>query len=294
MKKKSIFGASFEESLNLEDDGLLQFQKNDYYNKLGKAFKKGKPSFLFTIQSVILALLFPVGLNFMLLVVSLSLHDNPKELARPISQSPVLTVEVYLISLFIWLLLVLIGKFFQRTYILSYRYRFHVVTFLLWFALEFNLLAIDISLPVVSFWGIGAIFIVTIILAYIMFASRIKRLKNLLYSTTVSASLSDKFAKKLAIYGMGFLGLGVTIRFILSSFNLQLSDLLTGLGLFVAWIFMNITLIALLIYMEFPYFLQAYYKWKYPEEYREWEGKTLEEWYGKKYLKKHKELLKNE
>ncbi|EMC54959.1 hypothetical protein SMU108_09287, partial [Streptococcus mutans M230] len=28
-----------------------------------------------------------------------------------------------------------------------------------------------------------------------------------------------------------------------------------------------------------------------PEEYREWEGKSLEEWYGKRYLKKHKELL---
>ena len=41
----------------------------------------------------------------------------------------------------------------------------------------------------------------------------------------------------------------------------------------------------------FPYMLQAYYKWKYPEEYREWEGKSVEEWYGMKYLKKHKELI---
>ena len=38
---KSIFKASFEESLNLLDDGFLQYQKKDYYNKLGKAFKKG-------------------------------------------------------------------------------------------------------------------------------------------------------------------------------------------------------------------------------------------------------------
>ena len=45
-----------------------------------------------------------------------------------------------------------------------------------------------------------------------------------------------------------------------------------------------------------PYFLYAYYKWKYPEEYRDWEGKSVEDWYGKRYLKKHKELLeaKNE
>ena len=59
---------------------------------------------------------------------------------------------------------------------------------------------------------------------------------------------------------------------------------------------MNIGIIAMLIFMEFPYFLYAYYKWKYPEEYRDWEGKSVEDWYGKRYLKKHKELLeaKNE
>lgn len=55
---------------------------------------------------------------------------------------------------------------------------------------------------------------------------------------------------------------------------------------------MNIGIIAMLIFMEFPYFLYAYYKWKYPEEYRDWEGKSAEEWYGKKYLKKHKDKFK--
>ena len=44
----------------------------------------------------------------------------------------------------------------------------------------------------------------------------------------------------------------------------------------------------------FPYMLPGYYKLKYPEGYRKLEGKPVEEWYGKKYLKKHKELLKNE
>ncbi|EEK09762.1 hypothetical protein STRSA0001_1232 [Streptococcus salivarius SK126] len=52
----------------------------------------------------------------------------------------------------------------------------------------------------------------------------------------------------------------------------------------------------MVIFMELPLFLEGFYKWKYPEEYRDWEGKSLEEWYGKRYLKKHKELLeaKNE
>ncbi|MCE3592128.1 hypothetical protein LXO72_06985 [Streptococcus sp. XMC] len=48
------------------------------------------------------------------------------------------------------------------------------------------------------------------------------------------------------------------------------------------------------IYLIFPFMLQGYYKWKYPEDYREWEGKTVEEWYGKAYLKKRPELLEKD
>lgn len=295
MKRKSIFKASFEESLNLEDDGFLQYHKKDVHNKVVKYFKNGKPSFGVRIQSLILTILFPVGLNFMLYVFSLSLHDsNPKELARSVSQYPILTVEVYLICLLIWLILVLIGKFFRRAYILPYRYHFHAFSFLVWLVLEFNLLAIDVSLPTLSIWGIVAIFGLMLILAYVMFTGRVRRLKTLLYGTDVSPSLSDKIASKLAVYGMGILGFGVMINFILKSFSIKFSTSMEGLGLFLTWIILNVAIIAMLIFLEFPYFLQAYYKWKYPEEYREWEGKSLEEWYGKKYLKKHKELLNNE
>ena len=34
-------------------------------------------------------------------------------------------------------------------------------------------------------------------------------------------------------------------------------------------------------------------KIKYPEEYLDWEVKSVEDWYGKRYLKKHKELLED-
>ena len=294
MNKKSIFKASFEESLNLEDDGFLQYQKKDYYNKLGKAFKKGKPSFGFAIQSLILTLLFPVGMNFMLYVLSFSLHNNPEELARPVSQYPVLTVEIYLICLLIWLMLVLIGKFFRRTYILPYRYRFHIITFMVWFMLEFNLLAITVSLPILSIWGILVIFGLIALLAYLMLRREIRSLKKRIYGEVNSLTLQDKIASKIAVYGMGILGIGVIINFILKSFSIKLSTSIEGLALFLTWIVLNIVLIAILTFMEFPFFLEAYYKWKYPEEYREWEGKSLEEWYGKRYLKKHKELLNNE
>ena len=290
--KKSIFKASFEESLDLLDDGFLQYQKKDYYNKLGKAFKKGKPSFWFGIKTFILSLLFPIGANFMLLAVTLSLQNSdPKDLRLPVSQYPLLTVELYLICLLIWLLLVLMGKFFKRTFILPYRYRFHIITFIIWFVFEFNLLAITMSLPILSIWGSLVLFGLQVLLTYVMLRTEVRSLKKRMYGEVKSPTLLDKIAKGLAIYGAGILGLAVIVNYIFKAFSINFSSSVTLLGLFIFWILSNIGVIAMIVFMEFPFFLEGYYKWKYPEEYRDWEGKTVEEWYGKKYLKKHKELL---
>ena len=287
---KSVFKASFEESLNLEDDGFLQYQKRDYYNKLGKAFKKGKPSFWFGIKTFILSLLFPIGANFMLLAVTLSLQNSdPKDLTLPVSQYPLLTVELYLI----WLLLVLMGKFFKRTFILPYRYRFHIITFMIWFVFEFNLLATTISLPILSIWGILVLLGLQVLLTYVMLRTELRSLKKRMYGEVKSPTLQDKIAKGIAIYGAGILGLAVIVNYIFKAFSINFSHSVTVLGLFIFWILLNIGIIAMIVFMEFPFFLEGYYKWKYSEEYREWEGKSVEEWYGKKYLKKNKELLKN-
>ena len=57
--------------------------------------------------------------------------------------------------------------------------------------------------------------------------------------------------------------------------------------------FVNLITLGMLVVMLLPYSLYGYYRNKYSEEYREFEGKSLEEWYGNKYLKKHKELLED-
>ena len=290
--KKSIFKASFEESLNLEDDGFLQYQKQDYYNKLGKAFKKGRPSFWFGIKTFILSLLFPIGLNFMFLAFTLSLQNSdPKDLRLPVSQYPLLTVELYLICLLIWLLMVLVGKFFKRTFILPYRYRFHIITFMIWFMFEFNLLAITISLPMLSIWGILVLLGLLVLLTYAMLRTELRSLKKRMYGEVKQPTLQDKIAKGIAIYGAGILGLAVIVNYIFKAFSINFSSSITVFGLFICWIVGNIGLIAIIVFMEFPFLLEGYYKWKYPEEYREWEGKSVEEWYGKRYLKKHSELV---
>ena len=293
MKKRSIFSASFEESLNLEDDGFLQYQKGNVFSKLETYYREGKSKLVLHIQNIVFTLIGPVIINFMILVFSLSLHNSdPKDLRLPIYQHPLLTAEVYLVCFLIWVFIILIGKVFRKAFILHYRNHFHVITFLIWLSLEFNLLAIDMSLPTLSIWMVAAIFVFITILAYFMFSLEIESLKKLMYGNGSGSSLRNKIANKIAIYGMSFLGIGVIINFIIKSFSIKFSTSLEGLGLLITWIILNIAVIAMLIYIEFPSYLQAFYKWKYPEEYREWEGKTVEEWYGKKYLKKHKELLK--
>ena len=295
MKKRSIFSASFEESLNLEDDGFLQYQKGNVFSKLETYYREGKSKLVLHIQNIVFTLIGPVIINFMILVFSLSLHDSdPKDLRLPIYQHPLLTAEVYLVCFLIWVFIILIGKVFRKAFILPYRNHFHVITFLIWLSLEFNLLAIDMSLPTLSIWMVAAIFVFITILAYFMFSLEIESLKKLMYGNGSGSSLRNKIANKIAIYGMSFLGIGVIINFIIKSFSIKFSTSLEGLGLLITWIILNIAVIAMLIYIEFPSYLQAFYKWKYPEEYRQWEGKTVEEWYGKKYLKKHKELLENE
>ena len=293
MTKKSLFKASFEESLNLLDDGFLQYQKGNVFSKLETYYREGKSKLVLHIQNIVFTLIGPVIINFMILVFSLSLHDSdPKDLRLPIYQHPLLTAEVYLVCFLIWVFIILIGKVFRKAFILPYRNHFHVITFLIWLSLEFNLLAIDMSLPTLSIWMVAAIFVFITILAYFMFSLEIENLKKLMYGNGSGSSLRNKIANKIAIYGMSFLGIGVIINFIIKSFSIKFSTSLEGLGLLITWIILNIAVIAMLIYIEFPSYLQAFYKWKYPEEYREWERKTVEEWYGKKYLKKHKELLK--
>lgn len=293
MKKKSIFKASFEESLNLEDDGFIQYQLKEQDKKVSKTPRNIVGYFKNALLYGVLTLIFPIGLNFLLFAFSIMLHSSdPKNLTIPISNHNFLTAPVYVIGLLIWLSFVLIGKALKPLFIISYRTHFHVTTFLIWFVIEFDLATLGLALPFITTLGFFALVCIFVTLIYWMLRTEFKSLKSRMYGEVNTPTLLDKIAKGISIYGAGILGLGVIINYILKSLSINFSSSVTLFGLFICWIVMNIGIIAMLIFMEFPYFLYAYYKWKYPEEYRDWEGKSVEEWYGKKYLKKCKDKFK--
>ena len=127
----------------------------------------------------ILTLIFPIGFNFLLLAFSTMLYtSDPKDLVFPISNHNFLTAHVYIIGLFIWLLLVLIGKFFKPFFILPYRTHFHVITFLIWFVIEFDLAAIGLASPFLTILEIFYSCLSSLALIYWMFRIELKGLKN--------------------------------------------------------------------------------------------------------------------
>ena len=119
-----------------------------------------------------------------------------------------------------------------------------------------------------------------------------KSLTTCLFGEKIGETLLDRIAGLIATYGSGVLGLAVIIKITLSHSGIAVSQSLTLLGLFLTWLIIDIGFLAMVIFMEFPFFLEGFYKWKYPEEYRDWEGKSVEEWYGKKYIKKYKDKFK--
>ena len=286
--KKSIFKASFEESLNLEDDGLAQYQNKDVFSRLEPYYKQGKPTIKLHLQSLLMTLIGPIFINFMFLVFSLSLHDSdPKDLTLAISKYPLLTADVYLVSFLIWIFIILISKGIKRAYLLPYRLHFHVLTYLIWLGLEFNLLVIDVALPTLTNWFLVLIFVLLVLSGLLMLRLEIDSLKNLMYGVNPVPILPNRLFKKLTTFGSGLLGLAVILNILLKRLPITFSTFVEGVGLLGMWIAFNLILMAFLIFMEFPCYLHAYYKWKYSEEYRDWEGKSVEDWYGKKYLKKY-------
>ena len=289
MTKKSLFKASFEESLNLLDDGVSgKFARDNYQDALKKErFRGTKKSYVWL---VILTILFIIGPNWLIVAVNdyLFYHANSKDLTVPLPNINFLPYWVFWTALAIWLLLIILGKRFNQQFILIYRGQFHfMVTFIIWLFFELNLLSLNLIYAVAGFWGMFTFVSLMLVMILSMIFSKCQSLEKLLYGENIKYSFSDKlFSRVFAIiskYGGLVVAIWLVIRIFFSSSMENRNNLIGGFGILVSILILNILVAAFEIYFMFPYMLQGYYKWKYPEEYRQWEGKTVEEWYGKKY-----------
>ncbi|WP_455439525.1 hypothetical protein [Streptococcus salivarius] len=291
--KKSIFKASFEESLNLLDDGISgKFTQENYQDAQKKEKYRG------TLKSyvwlVILTILFIIGPNWLIVALNdyLFYHANPRDLTVQLPEINFLPYWVFWMGLAIWILLIMLGKRFNQRFILIYRGQFHVmVSFIIWLLVELNLFLMNLLYGLVGYLGLFAmegLILFTII--YLIHAKSISLLKLLYGGTGIESPIDRVFNsifRFIVKYGGIVVALWIIFRRIFSDSIRNADNLVGRLWILFLFLIFDILVSAFEIYLILPYMLQGYYKWKYPEEYRDWEGKSVEEWYGKKYLKKH-------
>ena len=299
MKKQSIFKASFEESLNLQDDPI----SGEFSNK-NLASAQEKEKYRGTLKSyvwlTVLTIVFIIGPNWLItgLTNYLYHHSEDSPLLPPVHNF--LPNWLFIIFLFVWLLLILFGKRFSQQFILIYRGQFHLfVTFLIWLIVEMNLFLLTFLYSTMRATGTILFFVLFGLMCYIIVRSRRTSLLSLLYGKQEDSRgeqdwlgrLFHKVAAFVFKYGFGVIVVLLILRLI---FPQMIGFSLDILVVLLIWFVGDLLFVMLEIFLIFPFMLQGYYKWKYPEEYREWEGQSVEEWYGKAYLKKYPELLEKD
>ena len=299
MKKQSIFKASFEESLNLQDDPI----SGEFSNK-NLASAQEKEKYRGTLKSyvwlTVLTILFIIGPNWLITVLTKYLyhHSEDSPLLPPVHNF--LPNWLFIIFLLVWLLLILFGKRFSQQFILIYRGQFHLfVTLLIWLIVEMNLFFLTFLYSTMRATGTILFFVLFGLMCYIIVRSRRTSLLSLLYGKQEDSRgeqdwlgrLFHKVAAFVFKYGFGVIVVLLILRLI---FPQMIGFSLDILVVLLIWFVGDLLFVMLEIFLIFPFMLQGYYKWKYPEEYREWEGQSVEEWYGKAYLKKHPELLEKD
>ena len=271
--------ASFEESLNLEDDRFIQYQERDI------GAKKNHP-----ILSIIVAVFCIVILYGLATLSSLGFEGKIKESSVPVPSTNFFPLWLFWIGLVLYLMIWGVTKYFSYGEVKKYFVFLNAHNYILWLFISMNLFFLTFLMSPLTFIGVMIFFLLTCFISYAVIKSRINSLNRMLFSNVEEESRVDRGIKKILNYtikyGWTLIALYLIWKFIFPSSTGVRTDVIGFIGLVAMWFIANIAIIICELYLFFPYLLRGYYKYKYPEEYREWEGQTPEQWYGKKYLKK--------
>ena len=287
--KKSIFKANFYESRRLRHDGFIDYMVRDtnsrkIYTKLFSIARK-----LFSFMGI----LFMFG--FSALMESQTHHPDPD---APVETWGINFYPLWLFFLcwFLWFLVC--RKNLRRKYDAKIPYTsiLNLNLYLIWMVLALNLFFITVIGRYLTILGLVLFYVLTGIILFMIVQFRMKSLKIRLYGVqdpSVTAR-QKKFIEVITGLGGIIVAGWMVLKFLFPKIGEVKGDFLGTISFIGMVFFANIIVLSMEVVMMLPYSLYGYYRNKYSEEYCEFEGKSLEDWYGKKYLKKHKELLKNE
>lgn len=287
--KKSIFRANFYESRRLRHDGFIDYMVKDTNSRkiYTKPFSIARKLFSF------MGILFMFG--FSALMESQTHHPDPD---APVETWGINFYPLWLFFLcwFLWFLVC--RKNLRRKYDAKIPYTsiLNLNLYLIWMVLALNLFFITVIGRYLTILGLVFFYVLTGIILFMIVQFRMKSLKIRLYGVqdpSVTAR-QQKIIEVIAGLGGIIVAGWMVLKFLFPKIGEVKGDFLGTISFIGMVFFANIIVLSMEVVMMLPYSLYGYYRNKYSEEYREFEGKSLEEWYGKKYLKKHKEVLNNE
>lgn len=284
MKLPKIMQADFEASLNISDDSLIKYMIEDTEKR--KIFNgKGR------IRTVIL-FIFLVGILFAMSAFSSKGTEHRFE-DSPVPKPDInfLPIWVFILFLMIWFFFWLYSRKINYINNQTFTSMFNANNYIIWLTIEMNLLFLTFFLKPLTIFGIVLFFGAVFIISYMIFKGKKQALEKQLFNVEGESNKLDEFIQKTFQFIIKYGGILVIIYFIWKFLFPQSTEVRTDIvgfiGIIAMCFVMDIAIVAAEAYLFLPYLLYGYYKYKYPEEYREWEGKTQLEWYGEKYFNKH-------
>ncbi|WP_341846088.1 DUF4176 domain-containing protein [Enterococcus faecalis] len=285
---KKLFNATFEQSLNLEDDKLIKYMQKD----VERPDVKEKPILLKVLAVVMIMLLYGIAV---LADFSTKYSDKNSFLQKgSINFLPISLFWLFLgVYVLVWIY-TLLKRYDASKFFCAY---VNSVNILIWLVVELNLLFVTLFLKSLTIFGVVILISIIMAIGYKIFGIKKVALENVLY-VTIKRKKADRNPNKLIEfvmkYGWGIILIVIIWKAIFPNAGDTRTDIVGFIEMIGIWVILDIGFIAVEAYLFFPYLLHGYYKYKYPEEYRKWEGKTQLEWYGEKYFNKHIKGTKKE
>jgi|GEM_PF-1333549 len=277
MRKPKIFTATFEESLNFEDDPILKWQNKDVEQRNHKE----RPVLSFIVACIFILILYGVHR----ITVSYTIEQSDGGI---FSESDInfLPAWVFWLCFFIFVLFWIYTHFIRIKSNRIFWAHVNANNYLIWAVLEVNLMVITMDFKKLTAWGILIMYCVLGVFTFFLFKGQIYSIQGTLFSSQVSGTKCNELEGNMINIALTS-GVITYICYIILKIVFLHNEIVGLIGIVAMWFFINVGFIAVEICIEFPYQVQGYYKRKYAEEYRKWYDKSQIEWYGEKYFNKH-------
>lgn len=208
MKRLKIFTATFEESMNFEDDPLLNWQ-NKYINS---STDNEKPILLFIISILLIILLYVIYLVSKAITL------------RHYKDSPIPKADINFLPFGLFLLMLVLFVIF---WLYSHLIRFkaerlfwthaNVNNIFIWLMLEINLMFVTMFFKSLKGWGILILYIALTLLTSLFMGNQIRSLKKILFPLTEDVDKDQGRKNRIVKYVLSIDGLLFIIYIILKN-----------------------------------------------------------------------------